>query len=730
MKTQDAAYLFHQGTYNQSYEFFGSHLEDNGDVVFRLWAPKAQKVAVVGDFNGWNPDTDPMERLDDLGGIWELRIPNLKQGDLYKYAITQENGNLAFKADPYAFYSELRPATASVIWDLNGYKWSDDSWFKKQRKAAAAHEPYPMNIYEMHLGSWRTHKGEDGEMPYTYDELAEVLPAYLADMGYTHVEIMPVMEHPFDGSWGYQLTGFFSATSRYGTPQGLMHLIDALHEAGIHVILDWVPGHFCKDAHGLYMLDGTYQYEAAEHPQWGTMEFDYGKPEVVTFLVSNAYFWFDMFHADGLRIDGVASMLYLNYGYDDEWRKNEFGGNDDLKAVAFLRKLNTVIFEYFPYAVMAAEESTAYPMVSWPVDAGGLGFNYKWDMGWMHDTLSYMMTDPYVRSQFQNKLTFSMSYAFSENYILPLSHDEVVHGKKTLVDKMFGEYDAKFDQYRLLLTYMMAHPGKKLTFMGSEFAPFTEWRYYEQLEWFMAEEYENHKETRVFVNALNHLYKKEKAFWQIDDSWDGFKWIDPDNASQSIVSFRRIGSKEGDELICLMNFVPIGHEEFRIGVPEDRTYRLVFNTDAEEYGGKGTAVKKTAKAQKIPFNGLDYSIVISVPPMSGLIYKAGRLNTPKKAASKTAAKGTKAAASSKTAKAAAGTKTAAKTTRKAVKSTSAKKAGTSSKTGKAASPKTADKAAAKEAATSRIPATSKITDAPDSVKSDSKPAVSASDTKE
>lgn len=626
MNTQDAAYLFHEGTYNQAYEFFGAH--DEGDqTVFRIWAPNAQAISVVGDFNDWNPDALPMYQLDNLGGIWEVKVPKMARGTLYKYAIKQAHGETVLKADPYGTYSEMRPNTASVYWPLKDYEWHDQKWIKKQEKRAEDNVNLPMNIYEMHLGSWKRH--EDGSY-LTYDELAKELPKYLKEMNYTHVEIMPVMEHPFDGSWGYQQTGYFAPTSRHGEPEGFKRLVDALHAADIGVILDWVPGHFCKDAHGLYKLDGTMLYEGSEHPEWGTMEFDYSRPEVRSFLISNAYYWMKEYHADGLRIDGVASMLYLNYGYQDEWRKNEFGGNDDLNAVAFLRQLNTTIFKNFPYAIMAAEESTAYPMVTWPVEKGGLGFNYKWDMGWMHDTLSYMQTDPFCRSHFQNKLTFSMAYAFSENFILPLSHDEVVHGKGTILNKMFGDYDMKFNEMRLLLAWMFTHPGKKLNFMGQEFAPFTEWRYYEELEWFMPKEHPKHKAYFDFIKALNRLYKREKALWKIDHSWDGFEWIDPDNAEQSVLSFRRMSGNPDDDLICVLNFLPASYTEFEIGVPEDRTYRLIMNTDEEKYGGTGFKVKKTVKAQEKPKHGKDYSISIKVPPMSALIYKAGKKNPPRK----------------------------------------------------------------------------------------------------
>lgn len=614
MKKESALYLFHEGAYYKAYEFFGAHLTKKG-VVFRLWAPSAQAVSVVGDFNEWAPDAHPLSLLPDSGGVWEGVVPGLTVGDIYKYAVTQVDGQLALKADPYAVYAEVKPQTASKIWDLEGYKWSDQKWFAAQKKQN--HLQSPLNIYEVHLGSWRTH--EDGT-PLSYDELAETLVPYLKEMNYTHVEIMPIMEHPFDGSWGYQLTGYYAATSRYGEPQGLMHLVDACHKAGIGVILDWVPGHFCKDAHGLYKLDGTNLYEATEHPHWGTMEFDFAKPEVLSFLISNAYFWFDYYHIDGLRIDGVASMIYLNYGYDDEWRKNKYGGNDSLEAIAFLQKLNSAVFKEFPYAIMAAEESTAYPKVSWPVADGGLGFNFKWDMGWMHDTLSYMMTDPYVRSQFHSKLTFSMAYAFSENFILPLSHDEVVHGKKSIVDKMFGPYEMKFDQFRLLYAMMYFHSGKKLSFMGNEFAPFTEWRYYESLEWFMLEK-EAHQKTWAFTKDLNKFYKKEKALWERDTGWDGFQWIDADNDTQSILVFRRMGADPAEDLIIIMNFTPLAYTDYKVGVPYDKRYRLVFNTDEPAYLGSGSPVKKTATASAPGFHNQPYHMSINIPPSCALVYK-------------------------------------------------------------------------------------------------------------
>lgn len=612
----------------QSYHYFGSHpyrLNSEDGYIFRVWAPNAQDISVVGDFNHWEPLKNPMHLVEP--GIWELFIPNIQKGEFYKYAVHQKNGELAFKADPYGFYSEVKPKTASVLWDLSDYSWEDEKWLKK--RSSLNWLEMPINIYEVHLGSWK--RNENGDY-LTYAQLAEQLIPYVKQMHYTHIELMPIMEHPFDGSWGYQLTGYYAATSRYGNPQGLMHFIDQCHQSGIGVILDWVPGHFCKDAHGLYQFDGTNQYEFSEHRQWGTMEFDFGKPEVLDFLISNAYFWFDQYHADGLRIDGVASMIELNHGLDGELNKNYLGGTDRLEALDFLRELNTTIFGDFPFAIMAAEDSTSYPMVTWPVDKGGLGFNLKWDMGWMHDTLDYMETDPYFRNRFHDMLTFSMAYAFNENFILPLSHDEVVHGKKTIVDKMFGDYDMKFQQFRLLLGYMFTHPGKKLNFMGNEFAPFLEWRVDEALEWFMLD-YEKHKQIHAYIQALNKFYLKEKALWTYDHNWTGFKWMEPNNRDQSILIFKRMGDDEKEDLVILLNFCPISYTDYRVGVPKEGTYRLAFNSDDPEFGGTDFQVKKTAKSQAIPLHGEDYSVTINIPPSSLIVLKGV---IPRKSPTKTA----------------------------------------------------------------------------------------------
>ena len=597
-----------------SYQYFGAHINEEG-VTFRVWAPNAQGVAVVGDFNDWNINDHLMQPVSGTHGVWELFIPELSQGLLYKYAVRQHDGELAYKADPYGFYSEVKPKTASIIWELDGYDWQDESWCKKRNETDWL--KMPINIYEAHLGSWK--RNEQGDY-LSYHELADQLVPYLVEMHYTHIELMPIMEHPFDGSWGYQLTGYYAATSRYGDPQGLMHFIDCCHQAGIGVILDWVPGHFCKDDQGLRHFDGTSQYEFSEHQQWGTMVFDYGKPEVLDFLISNAHFWFDRYHVDGLRIDGVASMIELNHGLDGEPFRNHEGGTDRLEALAFLRELNTIIFRDFPFAIMSAEDSTAYPMVTWPVDKGGLGFNLKWDMGWMHDSLDYMKTDPMFRNRFHHLLTFSMAYAFNENFILPLSHDEVVHSKRTILDKMFGDYNMKFDQFRLLFGYLMTHPGKKLSFMGNEFAPFLEWRVDESLEWFLLD-YQKHREIHTYIKDLNKFYRKEKALWIDDHSWGGFEWLEPNNSEQSILIFKRLGSEAKDTLITIINFCPLSYADYQIGVPAEGNYRLAFNSDDNSYGGSGFNMKKTMKAQAIPLHGQDYSVSLNIPPSSVIVLK-------------------------------------------------------------------------------------------------------------
>ncbi len=613
-------YLFHQGTNYRSYEFLGSHIEKVGKTtvtVFRVWAKNAQAVSVVGDFNEWNVKANPMKKLTNEG-VWETRIEGLKVYDGYKYAV-KSKGKYVLKADPFAFHAETPPATASKIYDLSGYTWRSVAYEKQHKE----YNPYnsPMNIYEVNIASWK--KNEDGSY-YSYRQMAAELVPYVKEMGYTHVEFMPLSEYPFDGSWGYQVTGYFAITSRFGTPKDFMYLVDEFHLAGIGVILDWVPAHFPKDLHGLYEFDGTCQFEDSnpfrmEHKAWGTRVFDYGKNEVQSFLVSSALFYFDAYHIDGLRVDAVASMLYLDYDRrDGEWERNELGTNINLEAVAFLKKLNTEVFKNYPYALMIAEESTAFPMITMPVDIGGLGFNFKWNMGWMNDSLSYCKTDPAWRSGCHNKLTFSMMYAFSENYILPISHDEVVHGKCSLINKMPGEYDQKFAGVRVFMGYMMAHPGKKLMFMGQEFAQFKEWAYDEGLEFFLLE-YQKHTCVKRFFADINRFYKENDALYSIEKSWDGFEWIIADDNSNNMLCFVRKG-ESGEEIVCIFNFSGIEQREYRIGV-DGLTYDVIFNSDDKLYGGKGRFRKKIYKSIKKPIHGKERQIKIDIEPLSFLYLK-------------------------------------------------------------------------------------------------------------
>jgi len=608
-------YLFHQGTNYNTYDFLGAHfVNDDGvkKVVFRTWAPNADAVSVVGDFNGWDERKNPMTRISEQG-VWETKIEGLKEYDAYKFAI-RRNGNLVLKADPYAFHSETPSGTASKLYELDGYKWKDGKYMSSRTTTYDK----PMNVYEVHLGSWKRH--EDGSY-YTYLELADELVKYVVEMGYTHVEFMPIAEYPFDGSWGYQVTGYYSISSRYGTPKDFMKLVDAFHRHNIGVILDWVPAHFPKDLHGLYEFDGTPCYEnqgwdRKEHKEWGTRIFDWGRNEVQSFLISNAIFLFDKYHIDGLRVDAVASMLYLDYNKKDgEWIRNVNGGNYNLEAIAFLQKLNVVVFSRFPYALMIAEESTAFPMVTKPTDVGGLGFNFKWNMGWMNDVLSYVSCDPFFRSSNHDKLTFSMFYAFSENFILPISHDEVVHGKKSLLDKMYGNIEEKFASFRAFNAYVYAHPGKKLTFMGNEYGQFKEWDYKEGLEFFMTD-FENHKKLLNFNKHLNKIYKENSPLYEIEDSWDGFSWISANERDNNVISFKR-RDKKGKTLIFIANFSGKDFNHYRLGVDQG-SYSVILDTDDVRYGGKGLLKRKKIKAAKKTAHSREYSVLIKLPRFSAL----------------------------------------------------------------------------------------------------------------
>ena len=611
---------FADGTCADAYRFLGSHNED-GKTVFRAWAPGAEEISVVGDFCDWDHTKYHMMHIG--GGIFEAIVDELPEYSAYKYSIKSKDGHRFLKSDPYAYHFETAPATASKTYDIDGFDWHDGEWLEKRR--AGDIYSSPVNIYEVHIGSWRRYK--DGNL-LDYKELARQLSEYVKEMGYTHVELMPVMEHPFDGSWGYQVTGYYAPTSRYGTPKDFMTFVDIMHEAGIGVIIDWVPAHFPKDESGLYRFDGGPCYEYAdekkgEHKEWGTCVVDYGRGEVISFLVSNAVFWHEMYHVDGIRVDAVASMLYLDYNRKDgEWIPNRFGGHENLEAVDFFHTLNETVFSKFPGTMMIAEESTAWPMVTKPVFSGGLGFNFKWNMGWMNDMLRYMSLDPINRKYHHDSLTFSFFYAFSENFVLPMSHDEVVHGKCSMINKMPGDYGMKFDGLRAFYAFMAAHPGKKLLFMGSEFAQFIEWNYEQELDWLLLE-YDKHKKMQYFVKTLNRFYLENPEFWQVDYSWEGFSWISNDDRDQSVISFRRI-DKNGDEIICVFNFVPVAREKYRIGAPQHGIYSVLLNTDDEKFGGSGTYNESDYITALVPMHGYDQSLELGLPPLSALFLKLKR----------------------------------------------------------------------------------------------------------
>ena len=616
----DAA-AFYGGTNSEAYRYLGAHRtrrSGKDGYVFRTWAPNATHVSVVGDFCGWNGYAHPMEKNAD--GFWECFVPSLKRYDTYKFAVTAQSGETVLKADPYAFHAETRPGTASKLYDLGGYRWGDDEW--RASRAKAPLDRSPLNIYEVHLGSWRRH--ENGDF-YDYRTLARELADHVLDLGYNCVELMPVTEYPLDDSWGYQCTGYFAATSRYGTPRDFMYFVDHLHQKGISVILDWVPSHFCKDAHGLIDFDGTPCYEYAdpnkrEHEGWGTRVFDYGRGEVKSFLLSSAAFWLREFHVDGLRVDAVASMLYLDYGRENgRWTPNINGGHENLEAIDFLRALNETAFSVDPNALMVAEESTAWPLVTRPAKDGGLGFNLKWNMGWMNDMCHYLKLDPWFRQFHHKDITFSLMYAFSENFVLPISHDEVVHMKGSLRGKMPGDDWQQLAGVRAFTAYLLAHPGKKLTFMGAELGQWHEWNFASQLDWYLLENKEN-QQTQRFFKDINRFYLSQSPLWDIDFSWEGFEWLVADDNHNNVVVFVR-RDREGRALIAAVNFSPVGQGEYRFGVPPKKTYREVFSTDLPEYGGTGEWLNgRPIGVQPIPSHGREQSVCVKLPPLGAAFF--------------------------------------------------------------------------------------------------------------
>ena len=679
--------LFYSGRDCRAFDYMGAHpfVQDGEQgYLFRVYAPEAEKVSVMGEFNDWNRDADYMTR--DEQGIWEKFIPNIPEYAAYKYSVWAKSGDVFDKSDPYGFHFETRPGNATKAYDIDGYEWGDASWLDWRKK----HLPYsnPVNIYECHLGSWKMH--EDGNF-YSYRQLADELVPYVKEMGYTHIEFMPLTEYPFDGSWGYQVIGYFAATSRYGTPKDLMYLIDKAHQAGLGVIMDWVPAHFPKDGCGLVEFDGSHLYEYAdplkmEHKEWGTRVFDYGKVSTRNLLFSSAMFWIEKFHMDGLRVDAVASMLYLDYNRQGEWRPNVHGGRENLEAVDFLRLLNEYILTDHPDVMMIAEESTAWPMVTKPGYDGGLGFNFKWNMGWMNDMLCYCSADPFFRKDMHDKITFSFMYAFSENYILPLSHDEVVHGKCSLISKMPPPYENQFGGLRALYGYMAAHPGKKMLFMGGEFAQFSEWAYQRGLDWMLLD-YPAHRQMQAYVKALNHFYLATPQLWEQDTDWRGFEWISHEDNRNNIIAFRRV-AKDGSDIVVVVNFSPEEQQEYRIGVPITGTYEEIFTSDKTEFGGSGMANGKL-KTENKPMHGQEQSIVLKIPRFGVLFFK-GKARAKRR--TKAEIEAAKAAAAKKPVKRTRSTKAVTKSGTKAVARTTEKAV---AKTGSKAVARTTEKAVAK-----------------------------------
>ena len=617
-------YLFGQGTHYKIFEKLGAHpktYKGKAGMYFAVWAPHAKAVGVVGDFNGWDPDAAPMSPLAD-SGIYEAFIPGIGLGELYKFAITTQEGKILFKADPYAVHAEFRPGTASITEDITGFKWDDANWMETRKKADPVKSP--MAIYEVHLGSWRKKDRPQKEGYYTYMEAAHELADYVKKMGYTHVELMGIAEHPYDGSWGYQVTGYYAPTSRYGTPKEFMYFVNYLHKKGIGVILDWVPAHFPKDAHGLADFDGQPLYEYAdprkgEHPDWGTKVFDYSKNEVKNFLIANALYWVENFHVDGLRVDAVASMLYLDYGRSDgNWVPNKYGENKNLEAIEFFRHLNSVLTGHLTGAMMIAEESTAWPGVTKAPEEGGLGFTFKWNMGWMHDFLEYMKLDPYFRKFNHNKMTFGITYSTSENYILTLSHDEVVHLKCSMINKMPGLNDDKFANLKAGYTFMMGHPGKKLLFMGQDFGQYHEWDEKVSLDWYLADE-PLHKDLQKYYSDLLHVYQKYPALWQMDSDWNGFQWINANDGDRSIFSFIRRDETGKKNLLFVINFTPVARDDYRVGVPKSGTYSLILDSEHGLYKRGEHAF--SARSKKSECDGQPYSFAYPLPAYGAAIFK-------------------------------------------------------------------------------------------------------------